>query len=316
MKTYHFLIIPVLLFTGIVLAKDPLYYAQVTAVGPTAEIAQQRAFKDAIKQAVGVLVLNEVEVPNQTVIRNNTTIYSSGMIERFKIIDQSVKDGQVQITVDVWVSNSRIADRLMSISKANGKIEGNQIAARERSYFEERQSANAVINDVLHDYPYRAFDINITDIKSGHTASQSYILITVNVKWSNTFVTGLAEAFHRTENTASKDATFSVGGSKYWIDQDTYHRLVLDMFIKDKLPLLRIKGIGENGRDAVIDTCLSNHYALQELYGHFPYNKALAIPGNRNSEKVEMEIWSGEDRESFLTKIEHISKFEVEAGGC
>ena len=68
-----------------------VYYVQVEGQGSTFEDAKQQAFKIAVERAVGSLVLNETEVANQDVVRNDVIMYSSGMVEKYVIKNQTYK---------------------------------------------------------------------------------------------------------------------------------------------------------------------------------------------------------------------------------
>jgi hypothetical protein len=114
----------IILTVGQWLIKDSqkAYYVQVESTAATAAQARAEGFKLAVSQAVGTLVVTESEVKNQQLVRNEIIQYSSGYIQDFKILSETQVGSMTRIIMDVWVTESKIADRLLNLSKADGVI--------------------------------------------------------------------------------------------------------------------------------------------------------------------------------------------------
>ena len=107
-----------------------VYYIRVQARGTTESEARREAYKRAIEEAIGSLVASESVVVNQELKRREIIEYSSGYIDRFKVLNQYHDGRHFVVDMDVWVKHSQIADRLLVKSESSGKIDGLRIQDR------------------------------------------------------------------------------------------------------------------------------------------------------------------------------------------
>ena len=70
-------------------------------------------------------------------------------MEKYAIKNQQTINGQIELTLDVQVSNSKIADRLMTIGNSTGYIQGEQIAALAQTNLYEQETDAALGNGGL-----------------------------------------------------------------------------------------------------------------------------------------------------------------------
>lgn len=171
-----------------------VFYVQVQAHGRDEADARDQAFRLAVNQAVGSLLLSHSEVRDGDVRRHDIINYSSGYIQDFKILDRSYGSG-VTIKADVWVSRSSIADRLLSESRSAGVIEGGRISEQIRSFQKERQGADSVVDSVLADYPARAYNVIVGKTSVVIDANRRPILqVPFRLSWNEKFVDAFSEA--------------------------------------------------------------------------------------------------------------------------
>lgn len=172
----------------------PVYYAKVQATGPDAERARQHAFRLAVEQAVGVVVLNETEVKSGKITRDEIIHHSSGYVDKFNILEQKQVGNAVQLTVEVWVSSSAISNRLLNSSSTAGVVQGSRIAVQISSLQEQRQQTDNLLNAFFRDYPTRAFDIALQPVKVGfYQNRQGYLTIPFTVRWNSQYISSLTE---------------------------------------------------------------------------------------------------------------------------
>lgn len=186
----------ILLTMGKWMKKDQVevFYVQVQAHGKDEADARDQAFRLAVNQAVGSLLLSQTEVRDGDVRRHEIINYSSGYIQDFKILDRGYDSG-VTIRVDVWVSRSSIADRLLSESRSAGSIEGGRITEQIRSFQRERQGADSVVDAVLADYPKRAYEVVVGKTGVAMDSNRRPILqIPFRISWNEKFLDAFAEA--------------------------------------------------------------------------------------------------------------------------
>jgi hypothetical protein len=177
-----------------------VYYVQVKSTAKTPALAHAEAFKLAVSQAVGTLVLAESEVKNNELIRKDIIQYSSGYVEDFKIQQEIQVDGGVQIIMDVWVSDSKIADRLLYVSKGNNIIDGTKAYAQHQSLLNEKTSGDRLLAAVLQDFPARAFDVFV-DKTQWHTVGRTLkIYIPISIGWNSVYINALYEVLMATRD--------------------------------------------------------------------------------------------------------------------
>jgi hypothetical protein len=174
-----------------------VYYVQVESSAPTPAQARAEGFKLAVSQAVGTLVVAESEVKNQQLVRNEIIQYSSGYIQDFKILSEAQVGSMTRVVMDVWVTESKIADRLLNVSKADGVIEGDKSAVQYRSNLNQLQSGDRLLEIILNDFPNKAFDIKAGKSVVTMPARGIQIQIPINISWNKEYISSLTEALEK-----------------------------------------------------------------------------------------------------------------------
>jgi hypothetical protein len=181
---------------------NKVYYVQVEATAEDAEAARQAVFRKAVELAVGTLVLGETESDGRNIIRNDVVTYSSGYVEDFKILKETRVGSQTRMTVDVWVSDSKIANRLTTIGANSGAtIDGVKIKreweidrARELTDAQRRQDAMRVMNVLLRDYPKLALQPVVKRTWVGKNNGITAFFVEADIKFSEEYILALDEA--------------------------------------------------------------------------------------------------------------------------
>jgi hypothetical protein len=260
------------------------FYVQVEATADSKENARNEAFRLAVEMAVGALVISELEVKNNEVARNDIIKYSSGYIDNFKIKSESKIGERVRIVVDVWVGESKIADRLLSVGKDSGVIDGERIAAQQNTIKTERHTASQLIEHVAKDFPKKAFDIKVGKIASLVDGKEILIDVPIKIKWNSKFLEALYETFERTKdpaNSRSQRQKFFV----FYKKQGDWNRtragfvdiapeIVIKNYFLESEPQLRI-----NFKDASNRLISFNCRSIQALSGNY-YGEKKALMGS------------------------------------
>jgi hypothetical protein len=186
--------------------RERIYYLQVEASGKDEPAALTSAFRLAVSQALGSLVLSESEVRNQEVVRNDIINYSSGYVDDYKILDRRSQNGLVVVTVDVWVKHSRLSERLLNQSKGAGEINGAQTRIQADTLTHSRREGDLVLNAVLGDFPGRAFTVTPGPTKTFYSDRRNRsIELTFRVEWSRDYLESLREALSQVSQNANAD---------------------------------------------------------------------------------------------------------------
>jgi hypothetical protein len=132
---------------------------RVVGKGPTYEAAKQSAFRDAIELKVGSMVLSERETANFVQTRNEILVYSAGFVDDYKIINRVDGAGTVYITMDVWISATKLSNRLLTTNNSIQSFDASRHVAQITTIQQERQQAGKMLNEVLNEYPKRAYQL-------------------------------------------------------------------------------------------------------------------------------------------------------------
>lgn len=189
--------------------REQVYYLQVKATGRDETHAREQAFRLAVEQAIGALVLAETEVHRGEVSREDIISFSSGFVHDFKILQRrAVPDGQ-EIIIDVWVARSHLANRLLSSSRDVARIEGGRITQQIETFQHSRGSADRVLSAVLADFPARAFDIRVGKTQVLVDQARNPVLsIWIDMGWNSNYLRSLDEAVSRTSHAPECDGWF------------------------------------------------------------------------------------------------------------
>lgn len=190
--------------------REQVYYLQVRAQGRDETHARDQAFRLAVEQAIGALVLAETEARRGEVKRDDIISYSSGFVHDFKIIQRREVDGGQEIVIDVWVARSHLADRLLSTSRTDAVIEGGRVSRQIESFQHSRNQGDQVLAAVLRDFPARAFKITVGRTRVlVNEYRQPVLSIWMDIAWSQAYLQALDEAVSRVSHAPECDSWFN-----------------------------------------------------------------------------------------------------------
>jgi hypothetical protein len=187
--------------------REQVYYIRVKAVGKDEVQAREHAFRLAVDQAIGALVLAETEVRNGNVSRDEIISYSSGFVRDFEIVERAQIDNRHELVLDVWVARSHLADRLLSQSRDRGNVAGGKISQQIETFQHSRKNADRVLQAVLSDFPGRAFDIQIGKTQVLVDEYRRPLLsVWIDIAWSSDYLRSLDEAVQTTSHVPDCDS--------------------------------------------------------------------------------------------------------------
>jgi hypothetical protein len=168
---------------------------RVTGVGSTIEKAKENAFREAIQIQVGTVVLSERESTLQAIEKDDISVYSAGYIDKYKIISSNSIGDQVVIEVDVWVSSSKIANRMLGAGKVAKTVDGDRLSTQYNSYLKNRADGDIILAKVLDDYPRSAFTLTQEPYQFQlDTRRNAVLIVPYEIKWNYNYIVALNEA--------------------------------------------------------------------------------------------------------------------------
>ena len=172
--------------------QEEVYYIRVQSKGATETEARNEAFRLAVDQAVGSLLVSETKIQDGNLKSHETINYSSGYIHNFEYVNIH-RGNQVVLQIDVWVKKSRIADRISLENSTQGELQGGRIAESFRSLQQQDVAGDRLLIGLLEDFPERAVNVQIQNIEYINEQRKPILQISYNVWWKEKYIESLQE---------------------------------------------------------------------------------------------------------------------------
>jgi len=175
-----------------------VFVVEVESTASTIEAARKEAFKLAVAKAVGSLVVSEREIRNNELIRDDILMYSSGYVEDYEFKSETQVGSLYRVVALVWVSESKIADRLQISKKAAGQVDGPKLARKLETYVAQKVASDKLITNIISDFPKNSFVIEVGKTSSRLVERSLQVIVPFNIRWEQSYITALEEALVRT----------------------------------------------------------------------------------------------------------------------
>ena len=171
------------------------YYIRSSGSGATLEQAKNVAFREAIQHKVGTIVLSESESSFDKLVQNDIGVHSAGYIDDYKIVSTHSTNGKVYVTVDVLVSDSKLANFKLGAGKSSKQIDSDRTVAQYSTYINQAVSGDQLLGRVLAGYPKNAYIVTQKQYSTEVDRNRNMILVVpYEVKWNKNFIASLNEA--------------------------------------------------------------------------------------------------------------------------
>ena len=246
-----------------------VYYIRVESQAKDFESAKKQAFRLASEQVAGTVVLSESELRNSRLTRDEIITYSSGLIDEYRIVDRTDGPTWVKLTVDIWIVESLMAQRLLAKSATERGVDGNALSTRVDGILEESQRGDAVIRAVMRDYPQRAFSVKMVGQPNINMDAfrNTVIGVEFEISWDQRFVNALNEAAKQTGAKPCSGFFNCPPSPPYWIMDGGFHDAsklnIVDSTIKNAYTRILVELQDTNGMPIRRDCYPLN---MQEFY--------------------------------------------------
>ena len=174
--------------------KVKVYYIQVEVTAPNFDQAKESGFKLAIQEALGTFITTEKVIKFDEVIRNEIVSYSGGYIQDFKIIRETKDTLLTTLVMDVWVSESKIANRLLNTSANKSELDGRKIEVQLSTIVKDKADAFKLLDIIIQDFPSKAFELDIKKTNFQTLRKGTLIVeIPIEIQWSQKYLDSLKE---------------------------------------------------------------------------------------------------------------------------
>lgn len=242
----------VLAYNTYVKDSKKVYYIRVQSQARDFELAKKQAFRLASEQVAGTVVLSESELRNSRLTRDEIITYSSGLIDEYKIIDRLDGPGYVKLTMDVWITESVMAQRLLAKSATDRGVDGAALATRVDSILEERQRGDQILTAILRDMPRHGFKVTLKPAQIRMDDNRNVLIsVFVSVRWDDRYVAAFTDAAGKIGRKPEPLCVFNCAPQNYWlngyvVDDVQKLKMVVD-YVKNTSPTLKLELQDQNG---------------------------------------------------------------------
>jgi hypothetical protein len=248
--------------------KKQVYYIEVAGQGSNPTEARDNGFRLAVEQAIGTLISSETEVQNGRIVRDEIVSYASGFVDRFEITETRTAGASTLVFMRVWVKRSDLSDRLLNRSEQSGQVDGARASVQLQTLNQERATGDRLLQQVLNDFPRRAFDIEMKPTDVNRQNRTAVLDINFQLAWNLDYLRSLWTAVDATSQRKGRPvATISVGSGGWFrgfggtaqFDDGHKLNLLLEKMVGSR-PAVQV-----TVRGAHRETLFSSCYLYQEL---------------------------------------------------
>lgn len=185
------------IFAWLVMSQANSQPIQVQGVGFTFDEAKTNGLKTAIQVVVGSVILANKEVNNGNLQKNEILDYSAGYIDSYKIISSTNVSNTIVLSMDVWVKSSKISERILGVGNSDSDIDGIRHTIQMNTFIKSKQDGDRLLQNVLHDFPNKAFTISHTNYSIQTDAYRNlYLVMPLEIKWNYNYVVAFTETMN------------------------------------------------------------------------------------------------------------------------
>lgn len=297
--------------------------------GKTLEEAKNNAFRSAVEIKVGSAIVSEQELTNKK-LRDDILNYSAGYVDRFEIVNQNYTTNGYSVTVDVWVSPSKIQNRILGVSKSPSKIDGERVATQYETYVNTKRVGDQLMDQILRDYPNKAYIVKVGEHRLRVDIYRNAVIeVPVEIRWNYNYVAAMNEALGVLEDGSNGFLERSPGNIVTMVkDPNDFlfgkksHFKFNDVLLTDKIrntwqtkqPVLRLE-IKDNTNEPVYIACFTPDSMRGFKSPFYSSGNDLILYGN-NVEKSKIQLRFPEESIPALRNTLNIGVTAVADENC
>ena len=169
--------------------------------GSSPEAAKDAAFRKAIEKRVGILVVGERAIADYKLIKDEILSYSAGYVDDFRIVEQKKVGDSWRVTADVWISSSRITNRIFKAANERQELPGTRAAESFDSFIAQRRQADRLLGKLLAGFPKDALLIKFEGTQVEFDSERNALMtVRYNLTWNQNYLIALAEVAAQLED--------------------------------------------------------------------------------------------------------------------
>ena len=131
-------------------------------VGTNGDEALRDAFRESVRQAVGLFVDAQTQIKNDELIEDRVLTYSNAYVKTYRKISESTRGGLVRIKISALVQKTKLIEKLKAENISIKKVDGKGLFAEAITQMEKTQSGNALLASSLEGFPESLVTASVT----------------------------------------------------------------------------------------------------------------------------------------------------------
>jgi hypothetical protein len=274
---------------------------RVQGEGETLQQARQNAFRAAIERAYGSAIVSDRQSVNGDLVKDDILNYASGYVADYRLIDTQQKGSRTVVVMDIWVNDSKIADRILGAGTSPKAIDAEKQISQLNSLLEAKKRGDQLIQQVMSDFPSKAFTISNDEIELRVDGNREpWLFIKYAMRWNYNYLMAVNEALSISAASKNgvispildrfagqsesgyvtimaKDPKYYIFGNQWHYRPDDYSHKLLKGILIDKEPYIMIT-IRNAQSYSVWRTCMSPQWARGKAF--YSARENLAFYGN------------------------------------
>jgi hypothetical protein len=217
-------------------------FIRASGTGASFEAAKDAAFRKAIEERVGVLVLGERAIADYRLIKDEILSFSAGYVDDYRVVERKKIGDMWLVTADIWVSSSRITNRIFIGANARDELPGMRAAESFDSFIEQRRQADRLLSKLLSGFPQDALVIKFQGTDVEFDAERNALMtVNYNLGWNQNYLIALAETLAQLEDGAGRNANPSGKIRLNYQKPEDWLGTLDTFYFKDKILFTQIK---------------------------------------------------------------------------
>lgn len=273
---------------------------RVVGVGDTHEQARDTAYRQAIETYMGAVVVSDREMRGVQLVKDTILVYSAAYVDRMRVISETKEGNRHRVELDIWISPSKIANRILTVYPKEQNIDSARIAEQFRTYSKSKEQGDKLLQNVLEIFPQNAFFVETKQTEFRLDAHRvPYVRVSYSMQWNKNYFIALEETVKVISDGKSARqnpaATMVFGGGSSWFLQPYFFNDVIALQIlhkktQSKKPVIKLTM--QNEHAVMFTTCQS--IPINFFYG----------PGHSNMDFAGDKTLHGEFNVRIPNKIE------------
>ena len=158
----------------------------VTGIGRTEDEAKIQAYRSAIRNVIGSMVVSNVLVENELLIRDQVLSHSDGFVTKANQIGETrnLGDGLLEVTMQITVKSQQLQQKLQAEKITITAIDGQSLFAQKVTQDESKNDAASIIAEKVANLPAGVLVANADISASQQKSTPGMVQLTLPVSVS------------------------------------------------------------------------------------------------------------------------------------